>query len=840
VAFLVQDGEHAATMLDGVFADCYSRWGGRFSLIVPCVAARIPPTYWPWLEANDPDLIYSYVALSDADVLEIHERLSPAQVYFYRPGPQPRLDVFGFKPEYRFTPLSSLSGVFRLARHRRNETLPLRILDSWHTERPTQFLTDNFGTYHYSQATGIFPVDATAVSDRLIIVNPENFENRRLGVPRDLAMLPNELEAVRSIGDGRTISMATLSAYFAPKLDIRFGRWSGSFNLVIGDTFADRLLFWNARLLIPAWLDSNLCCLRITLAQLDNADFLAALVDLLNRQNHVNGGTGGPSQLFLRSCSVDGAQLASVATRLQAARIWSAISSETVATPDVVIPDANSLFAAREGNRFTGELFPNPGWTAFDWTAPAVRPPADMPDHLVDAPIRQSFTTGYWASDFILENENPALRLGEQRWMLPRRWRLAGAFKVHLVAAPPHADLPRARSSRDGRLTIFLDTGHPIASIIVPSPRAALSHALAVDGRHAEAAREYGDIIPPAKSSWLRAGNEDRYLTGVLVMAGGLEEATEFLLHPFLRGEFAKLGGVPSPTEHDTERTDNRLKKLAGRQAPYDVRKSGDRQALSNLIVRAARELKHPKAFVSHAALKKAWDAHREAYWAAQRQPATKEERTEWDLQDKQNFDACLIALRRRQMLFQGHRWTCRRCSHRNWQDFSDLSAELTCSVCKQARQAPIEIQWQFRPNEFLIECLRDHSTLSLVWLLHTLARRARASLIYVGPTEFGFSPDAEGSQGESDLLALLDGRALLCEAKSSWRDVRNDGLDGLANLALRLRPDAALLAVMEVGTGPAEKIAETRARLAAANISFEVLTPPPGDEYDSFLPYDH
>jgi hypothetical protein len=32
IAFLVQDDQNAQLALDGVFADCYRRWGGRFSL----------------------------------------------------------------------------------------------------------------------------------------------------------------------------------------------------------------------------------------------------------------------------------------------------------------------------------------------------------------------------------------------------------------------------------------------------------------------------------------------------------------------------------------------------------------------------------------------------------------------------------------------------------------------------------------------------------------------------------------------------------------------------------------------------------------------------------------
>jgi len=104
VAFLIEDGEHASLALDGVFADCYNRWGGRFSLIVPCLNGRIAPSYWPWLEAYDPDIVYSYLPLSRADVLEVHERLAPAQYASHKLGREPRLDPYGFKPSYEFSP----------------------------------------------------------------------------------------------------------------------------------------------------------------------------------------------------------------------------------------------------------------------------------------------------------------------------------------------------------------------------------------------------------------------------------------------------------------------------------------------------------------------------------------------------------------------------------------------------------------------------------------------------------------------------------------------------------------------------------------------------------------
>ena len=824
VAFLVEDGEHAQLALDGIFADCYGRWGGRFSLIVPCVAGQIPPNYWPWLEAYDPDFVYSYVPLNRDAVLELHERLSLAQYLFHLRQVEPRLDVFGFKPDYRFAPLSSLSVIFRQARHSRDGA-PVKIIDSWHTETPSRLLTDNLGTYHSSAATGMYPPDARSAATLLTIVAPEKVADRRFGVPQDLDMVPDEATALDRFARRQATTLSMASALFASKLDVGSHRFGRSFNLVVGDSFADRILFWNARLFIPAWLDSDLSCFRVDAQQLDDPVFLTTLGEILKR-NQVNGGAGGQPHLTVRSTSLNAEQLAAVRTTVLSTRPWSTVSAEVVASLDELLPTADALREARESNRFGPGLLARPDWTRFVWTEPSARPPILTPDHLSDAPSRQAFTQGYWCNDFTFQFGGAAPRFADDNvWSLPRRWRLAGAFKTTFASTQHHVLPPVQRRVRGGGLGVFVCGDHPIESIRVPTAYEAVHHALAADGRWARADAEHGDVYPANKVGWIDPSNEARYLTGVLGLAGGLRRAAQLLLHPFLQATWAKLGGSPNVAAADVTPVINLLQKRSKREAVFDLTDEGERRTFAVMIGRASRLLKTPLSFVAYDDLRNSWKAHREAFWAAHQQPRQADDGVDWDGQEEASLDGCLIDLRRRQMMFQGHRWTCRKCHHKNWVDLSELTPEMACEVCKKTEFAPVNIRWLFRANEFLIESLRDHSVLSLVWALSALRHRARRSFAFVEPTWFGFDERAETADAEADLLALIDGEAFLCEVKSSWHSLRPSHVDDLVALALRLRPDTALLAVMEAGVGPVAKLGEARARLAEVGIKFELLT---------------
>lgn len=361
-----------------------------------------------------------------------------------------------------------------------------------------------------------------------------------------------------------------------------------------------------------------------------------------------------------------------------------------------------------------------------------------------------------------------------------------------------------------------------LTTLQVPTAFSALRWALAIDGERVPSE----DIVyPPKKVGRLESSNEARYLTGILGMAGGLSGAQKLLLHPFFVDVFESFGGTTNFPAEKGVPTANRLKSRVQLKPSFDLRDEQDRTVLASLIVKASVELRKPMDYLSYEAIHDQWRQYRAAYWKANPQPVTPDDPEMWEDIERQTLDAALIDLRRRQILFQGHQWTCSRCHHRNWLDMSELAPMLLCKVCREEEPAPVDLKWLFRPNNFVIESLRDHSVLSLVWALTALQSRARQSFIFVEPTRFYFDRDSNKIDAEADLLVLLDNKTLLCEVKASWSIVRRSDIADLVTLAERLRPDTVVLAVMDKSVKLSAEIAAATESLKAINIEFELMT---------------
>jgi hypothetical protein len=130
VAYLLADDEHAHVKLDGAFASSYAHWGGRFSLICPCENGYPRESYMPWLRVFDPDVIYSFIDLSDDNLRRIRESFGPAYLVRHGENLKGAPTSHDFRVTLPITPLVSLSTTPQYARaFPASAPQPVRVVD---------------------------------------------------------------------------------------------------------------------------------------------------------------------------------------------------------------------------------------------------------------------------------------------------------------------------------------------------------------------------------------------------------------------------------------------------------------------------------------------------------------------------------------------------------------------------------------------------------------------------------------------------------------------------------------------------------------------------------------
>src|SRR5437016_12070795 len=77
VAFLIENKPESLAIIDTILDDNRNRWGGRYNPIVVTDGQTLTDDWWTLLEAVDPDIVKSFVTLSDDLVASIERRVSP-------------------------------------------------------------------------------------------------------------------------------------------------------------------------------------------------------------------------------------------------------------------------------------------------------------------------------------------------------------------------------------------------------------------------------------------------------------------------------------------------------------------------------------------------------------------------------------------------------------------------------------------------------------------------------------------------------------------------------------------------------------------------------------------
>ena len=484
-------------MLDAVFAECHTRWGGRYSLVVPC-----------------------------------------------EPG----------QPSDRF-------------------------------------VDDNFGTPYGCFSSWPLPdhlADAlrtiTLISDELLH-GPEGET-----VPDTISLLRNMAKRENSFG------LAQLAADSAPRIEVR-DQAHERFSLIIGDSFADRILYWNDRSLMPAYLGRDFATLIIPQSCLEDEVFFAALAAFLNARNGIRTLQGPPS-VELKSASVSAEDLGGLCIRFNQSAGWTNYHVADPATLDSILPSAKALEQA--SGLVTWRMFDHSTqWREFAAGGTDVRPPAVLPDHLQGLQSPSSATQGVWALDLDIERQNNLTQYinVRHRWRLPRRLRMHGAF------CKPYEDSTGGRwryprSSREGYLTIFSGFDEEPPTISLPDDETAFRYGLQRGQDWPPASRKDHSNAPSGPYSWSRPSDKGRYLIGALRRFGGLQEAGSVLLNRYWKKVFEELGGAIGAARHD-----NIKETLKKRLRMRTISSEDDWDRLAKLVAHEAHQVRMPLRVLSFAKL---------------------------------------------------------------------------------------------------------------------------------------------------------------------------------------------------------------------------------------------
>ena len=471
-AYLLEECEHSDLMLDAIFQHSFGCWGGRFHLIIPCENGAPLPDFVPWLKAYDPDLIYSYCDLTEACIEEIHETIYPSYLTRHKTFGRDKISVHSFNPEHKIPHLTveTIVPYASLPAKGDGKELP-PIIDAFYGQAgQDRFVQSNFGGYtgsighSFSQHLNEFCVPTH-------ILNGDELQPRQKYGLKHLNTIADRTEILNEAKHRRVVTVARLSATNVPRLNFRDSDWSLSFNLIVGDSFLDRITYWNARSLFPRWRDEQYVDLILPEQDLVDTNLINSISEFLKQRNHVSRDQNSANTIVtIRSSSVNLEKLELLSKQLKGDG-WIRFVTSKINSVSDHIPGAQSLehalFVYNGGLGAASHVSWIDSNTADDHID--IEPP--KPDILQYCPLHMvSPYSGAWAVEIAIPRMEDYSKYQNvtQNWALPKKLRLVPAFKKGYQLHDNGA-VVMPRVSLGGYLSVFADVGTSITNIRIPS-----------------------------------------------------------------------------------------------------------------------------------------------------------------------------------------------------------------------------------------------------------------------------------------------------------------------------------------------------------------------------------
>ena len=747
-------------MLTAIFKECYERWGGRDSLIVPVCDNVIGDAYWKWVRALDPDVVYAYAAIDDELLRRIDREWMPSIFKLHLN----RSDHLDFTPHHGVEALKTLSVLPTLANQDRiGPQRRLALLSRFINWTPDTLLADSFGINPFGPGTT--QVVAVRKDADIYAVGQRGEAYYRETAEREFESSTEVLNVMAERAYDR-MTMAQLSGsgydglhYFSESA------WRGSFSVVVGDTPTDRIAFWNGRVGFDDWHRRHIIAIHLSEEEARNTELLAALKKFIISANPWT--SNGAHFVTIRSSSTSDDLLQSI---VDAFRPHLNATSERFADANACAPqDITQPVFMRHGSpeRFTD------GFVRF---APMV------PAHLVGPHAPSAFLSGGgWSVEVsVIREAGGSFEAANRELRYPRRWQAVRAIAGGAIAKTSVTGglkIVVAGENKPQVLRFSDDDAAYIARLFLEA------HYLWNDDPRIRLAQ--AKIRP-------RISEAGRHLLGFLNRLGNIQSAHHVLEDEFWKSVFNQMA-VPRAMSDDATRSAlaDRIGRVLQRKRITGIETPEELEALAEVFAGLAPTI--PML-----------SASRQFRWFVSEYKKTNGAlRLKASSTDVAAWEEAVVAKVREELeyrcdegvLIQGYSWTCQHCLHANWMTVDSAKKTMPCAVCGWETSISADFEWTFRLDEYIANGIYMGGLRGLVWALGKLAFFPRYS--------FEFSPPLDVFEGDdhitdADIACVRDGLFIVGEVKESGRNVNDSVGDTLVKIARKLVPDVVIIACME------------------------------------------
>lgn len=753
VAFLVEDKPESMAVIDTILAYNRERWGGRYNPIILMNDQTLTDVWWSLLEAVDPDVVKSFVALSGDLVGAIERRVSPYLIQ----QPDRREHEGSWQHLYLHDEGLSLLPTalnVRMASWAIGESSLVLFETDWRQTDPLmkRFTEWNFGGYSppihaVSRALEGVRTQPYPVTDTASLVTPltELSTFRAFTYPIQLCSLPKEALP-----------------------DVDYDIFGETFHVVIGDTPTDVAYFWNRPATAPRWSRTHLNQVWLPMDVATNAQLTTALSSWLQKSADPNGSHQGR----IRFVSVSLSQ-----QRLQ--EIVEPLTSQLRVFRSVDAIGQIQPLRIREGPAGPPR---REGMDAYRATGMTERLTLKEPE-VVEGPRGGE----HWMADVYIEfrpERYPTISGRELWWQLPR----VNALTSYMFARPSRILRTRYPSVLMKRGEPGLDM-RPLDDLSVFTSLAVLPNEpyYTLDARHEKAS------APAGRAPYHRARRSEkgRYLSGVLDVFDGLHPASSTVEERYWRRMFDLLSGRTA--EKESALLQNIGNALRNRLGPTRAQFYEDEKSmtwLTNYVLKVARSL----PTVSRDLCFDIFEKHAKLEVDDFKARGTGEQPGEYSRDD---LVSAIAGLTERGVLLIGIQARCPACGYRAWHHIDDAKQMLRCGGCNASFPMPPQQPWHYRLNSLVRAAYAEHGLLPVVLVLGQLLMDARSAFLFA-PCLDVFEKDQQRPVGDLDIAAIVDGQFVIGEVKQSRDLFSKATFVKMEDIARRLLPDVLLFASMD------------------------------------------